>query len=164
MDDSSGAFMVLVDEYSPKADPKNLPKSVRVTRVAENLKEKVKKRWLEVFEQIGLIDEACEVVGITPGTILTWRREDDIFEKDFDYIRRFRLIHLLEDAAFRRAISGKSDLMLIAMLKNLKPEVYDEKTREKPSPPGIQISIVDIDGKILGEATSKPVDVIDVKK
>lgn len=159
---------VLIDDYTDKADPANLPGNVKITRVTENLKEKLKKHWLEVFEQVGLIDESCQAIGVSTGTVLSWRREDPGFAAAFDEVRRFKMIHLLEDAAFRRALSGKSDLMLIAMLKNLKPDVYDEKAREKPAPPGIQISVVDVDGKMLARANSgskvDTIDVIDVEK
>lgn len=129
---------------------------LRRTKVPDSVLPKVKNRFLELFTQCGLIKDAAAAVGVSVATVFSWRAVDADFAENMDIIRRHKLIPLLEDAAFERAMSGKSDMMLVALLKNLKPDIYDEKSREKPPPPALTLRVVDVNGKSLGEAKQGP--------
>lgn len=125
------------------------------TKVPDSLVEKLKSRWLDEFTRLGLVEDACIAIGVKEGTVWKWRREDPKFSNDWDYVRRVLHVPLLEEALMKRALSGKTDIAIIMALKSLKPDLYDEKARAAPVQNGIQISIVDVDGKVLGEAQKK---------
>lgn len=73
-----------------------------------------------------MIGEAIEAAGITRQSLSRWRKTDDEFERRFlDAIETST--ELLEGAAYERAISGKSDLLLMFLMKARKPDIYREK-------------------------------------
>lgn len=116
--------------------------------VESSLLPMLKKQFLKFYEQCGLLDNAAVSCGVNTATVLTWRTEDEDFRKKYDEVKD-NFVTLLEDAMMKRALSGKSDLALMFMLKAMNPEKYDDKARNPPQAPGIAIQITDVGGAKL---------------
>lgn len=150
---------LIFDEYVEKKEIKITNPNLHQTKVESSVKDKVKERFLMFFEQCGLVDEACATIGISPGTAYSWRMEDEQFAEQWDKIRRHKLLPMLEDAMFKRAMERKSDLMLMFLAKSMAPELYDDKLRAaKNESPKMVLQLVDVDGKMLADTG----DIVDV--
>jgi transposase-like protein len=93
----------------------------RTIRTVEN-----RRRFLELVGETGNVRDACRALDLHRTTVYDWRREDADFAAAWD-----EAIALgtegMEDEARNRAING-SDVLLIFMLKALKPDKYRERS------------------------------------
>lgn len=147
------------DEYAKEHNVQVNPK-LHKKSLDDELLPMLKEQFLNFFRQTGSIDEAAESIGVSTAMAIEWRKTDSDFGKSWDAIRENELIPLLEEAAFRRALSGKSDLMLIFLLKSMKPDKYDDRLREPPQQPSIILRVTDLKGNSLIQ--SKKTETIDV--
>lgn len=108
----------------------------------------LKKRFLEVFGEIGIISRAAETVGIDRNTVYYWQEHDEFFAAAFQQADA-RATEVLETEARRRAVEGVttetpvfdrhgellytheetkySDTLLIFLLKARNPGKYRER-------------------------------------
>ena len=84
-------------------------------------------RFLEVFRQTGNVRLATSAAGVSREAPYKRARSDPKFAADWAAARE-DAIDTLEAEARRRALT-KSDLLLIFLLKSLRPEVYRENVR-----------------------------------
>jgi len=120
-----------------------------------------KKRFIEVYSELGHIGKAAEACGIPRRTLYGWRTQDKTFAKawaDAEYASTA----VLEDEAQRRAIEGTekpvyqggklvgtvreySDTLLIFLLKGKNPKYRDNHRVELTGKDGEAISIQTVD-------------------
>src|SRR6516225_11877367 len=109
-----------------------------------------KAAFLLRFEETGRIDLACKQTGIGRRTHHNWLEGDPDYRKQFEQSRK-RIVQLLEDEAYRRAVEGVekpikvgdeiktireySDTLLIFLLKGAAPEKYRERYEHAISGP-----------------------------
>ena len=111
-----------------------------------------KKVFLEKYAELGSITAACKAAGgINTRTIHHWRKGDPDFLKRFEEAKLIA-ITLLEDEAFRRAVTGVqkpvyqggkkvgeiteySDNLLITLLKGALPNKYKSNVAAELSGP-----------------------------
>ncbi len=93
----------------------------RTIRTAVN-----RSRFLEMLGETGNVRDTCRALDLHRPTLYLWRQDDPTFAAAWE-----EAIALgtegLEDEARNRAING-SDILLIFMLKALKPEKYRERS------------------------------------
>ena len=85
----------------------------------------LKQSFLESYETFGTVTAGCKVAKLSRDTVYRWRREDPVFSEAFETAREV-VADDLEQEALRRAHDG-SDLLLIFMLKALRPDKYRER-------------------------------------
>jgi hypothetical protein len=106
-----------------------------------------KNKALDAYRKLGTVVAACQAAGVGRRTWYWWRSEDPAF---------LEAVHEAEDAvadsleqeAIRRAIDG-SDLLLIFMLKSLKPAKFKDRRYTAAKHTGLD-SIVKASGSTLG--------------
>jgi hypothetical protein len=143
--------LVAFDEYA-KQNGVTVTDNLQQKEIVSDLLPMLKKQFLKFYEQCGLLEEAATSCGINTATVLTWRNDDPDFRQKYDEVKD-NFVTLLEDAAMKRALSGKDSLMLMFMLKANNPEKYDDKARNPAQPPQIAIQIVDVGGAKLVDNT-----------
>ncbi len=87
--------------------------------------EELKRRFLEAYERYGTVTSACRIVELSRDSPYRWRQQDPEFNEAFENSRNV-VADDLEQEALRRAHDG-SDLLLIFMLKALRPDKYRER-------------------------------------
>ncbi len=85
----------------------------------------LKQSFLKAYERYGTVTAAAKAVELSRDTVYRWRREDSAFAEAFENARE-AVADLLETECLRRAYAG-SDLLLIFLLKGLKPEKFRER-------------------------------------
>jgi hypothetical protein len=83
-------------------------------------------RFLETLGTSGNVSDTCRTLDLHRASIYDWRRDDAEFAAAWDEAVALGA-EGLEDEARNRAING-SDILLIFMLKALKPEKYRERS------------------------------------
>lgn len=122
-----------------------------------------KRRFLELFAKIGTVTHAAEGSGISRQSVWIWKKEDEAFARAMAGAEEQR-IDALEKRAFQRAEEG-SDVMLIFLLKSLRPKRYREQVTHQHSGEVVSrfdLSNIDTDEirtlrGILSKASSKPI-------
>lgn len=93
----------------------------------------IKKAWEDKFIQLytktGNVSLSAKGCGIHRNTVYARREASPDFAKAMDGARE-EAIEALEYEAWKRAKS-KSDVLLIFLLKSLKPDMYRETTRQE---------------------------------
>jgi hypothetical protein len=84
-----------------------------------------KKAFLAAFAQQGNVKGACEAAGIARCTHYAWLESDPDYKRAFNDAKE-DAADALEAEARRRAFAG-SDLLLIFLLKGLRPEKYRDR-------------------------------------
>ena len=102
------------------------------------------KAFLAAFRETGNVRLACEVAGVGRTSHYRWREENPAYREAFDLARQ-DATDVLEAEAHRRAVEGieepvgwykgvaggtvrrYSDVLLIFLLKSLRPERYRER-------------------------------------
>ena len=97
---------------------------------------RLKERFLEAYEKYGTVTSACRVVELSRDTPYRWRQQDSEFDEAFENSRNV-VADGLEAECIRRAHEG-SDLLLIFLLKGLKPERYQERRNVNLATPAVQ--------------------------
>ena len=114
-----------------------------------------KKLFLAKFAELGNISQACRAMGgLTIRTVYHWKRNDPDFAKLFEEAKEISII-LLEDEAFRRAVTGVrkpvyqggkkvgeiteySDTLLAILLRGALPNKYKTNVSTELSGPNGQ--------------------------
>jgi len=108
-----------------------------------------RKAFLATLAQCGNVREACEAAGIQPMSAYRNRRSDSEFASEWDDALN-EAADILEKEAWRRACEGVeepvfykgevcgrarkySDLLLMFMLKGIRPEKYRERVYVSPA-------------------------------
>jgi hypothetical protein len=87
-----------------------------------------KRQFLENLSAGVTVCEAADAVKVSRATMYRWRQEDEQFALAWADVEEAGT-QKLEAEAVRRAIEGKSDVLLIFLLKARRPEVYRENVR-----------------------------------
>ena len=92
----------------------------------------LKKEFLEkFFGLVGNVKKTCEAVGISRMTYYRWRREDEYFEKESDYIKDAARQSIIDDAedGLREGVEAGNMTAIIFTLKTIgKERGYIERT------------------------------------
>jgi transposase-like protein len=86
-----------------------------------------KAKFLSVLANGGSVTLAARAIGVARNNVYAWRNKDEQFKADWDDAVE-QGTDMLEDAAVERAIKGKSDTMIIFLLKSRRKEKYAERT------------------------------------
>lgn len=90
-----------------------------------NTTAKKKERFLKAFENCGIVLVGAKAAGVCRQTIYHWRDIDPKFARAFDEASENAADHL-EAVAMERARAA-SDVLLIFLLKGMRPEKYRER-------------------------------------
>lgn len=101
-------------------------------------KEQWKAAFLKRLSETGNVTEAAEYVSVERSNVYKERYRDPTFAVAWDEAKRLG-VESLEDEAIKRAIEGKSDTLLIFLLKAAKPEKYRENYRVQIEPPSAPV-------------------------
>ena len=82
--------------------------------------------FLEWLRNSGNVRASCQASGVPRSTIYHWRNKFVTFRKLWDEAMD-DACDILQAEAWKRAIDGESDRLLIFLLKAHKPEVYSER-------------------------------------
>lgn len=96
------------------------------TKSTEQVEHQKKGAALKAYVEFGTVTAACRAVGIGRTTWYYWRTHD----KEFDIAVREaeeEVADDLEQEAIKRAKEGKSDTLMIFLLKGLRPERYKDR-------------------------------------
>lgn len=92
----------------------------------------LKKEFLEkFFDFVGNVKKTCEAVGISRMTYYRWRREDEYFEKESNYIKDAARQSIIDDAedGLREGVEAGNMTAIIFTLKTIgKERGYIERT------------------------------------
>ena len=123
-----------------------------------------KSKAIEIYAETCSVTGACSGVGIARSTWYTWLKEDEDFAEEVNKARE-HVANVLEQEAVKRALA-KSDLLIIFLLKGLKPDVYHDRVsseithNNKVSDPGR----VKIDDKTLDKLIAAAEDLRKARK
>jgi len=81
------------------------------------------RAFLAAYSESGIIKLAAQAAGVDRSSHYDWKAQDAEYAEAFDLARQFAA-DALEDTARERAMTGKSDQMLMFLLRRLKPECY----------------------------------------
>ena len=104
--------------------------SLHVTKTAPVLRAHLKADVIRLFQQCGSLEEVCETLLLSPGTITAWRIEDPAFGKAIDMAKSEGVLSVLEERALRVAL-GKETMsaaqlsMLQFLLKSYGRDRFD---------------------------------------
>jgi hypothetical protein len=93
-----------------------------------------KAEFIEALRETGNVTKASESLLVAPKTFYAYRKSDPDFAAAWDSAYadgQQRLADDLEHEAITRATSGKSDTLLIFLLKGLKPDKYRERYEQR---------------------------------
>lgn len=93
------------------------------------------QRFLKALRDVPSVANACRKSGVSYPRAYALRAEDSEFRNQWDEAVKAG-VGALEDAAWRRAKSGKSDTLAIFLLKAHDPERYREKQSLALTGPG----------------------------
>ncbi len=85
--------------------------------------------WHDVFLAVlrgsGNIRQSCEKAGIARSIAYKWKKQDKIFADKWEDAKEDACDMLKEEA--RKRAMDKSDVLLMFLLKSLKPDIYRER-------------------------------------
>jgi len=87
--------------------------------------KRTRRSVIAAYSELGRVDLACQKAGVPKSLHYRWLHLDPTYKAEFEAARE-RMVGMLEDEAFRRAIDG-SDKMLEILLKANAPEKYRER-------------------------------------
>lgn len=76
----------------------------------------------------GVVTAAAKAAKIDRRTVYNWLDSDPDFAEALEQAKE-SVIDMLEQEAIKRATTGKSDTLLIFLLKGMKPEKYSDRIR-----------------------------------
>jgi hypothetical protein len=103
-------------------------------------KDYKKKQFLEAFAKLKTIWAAAKSVNIDRQRVYNWRKTDPEFEAAYQ-VADCEATERLETVAHARAESGKSDQLLIFLLKARDPEKYKERIQHDLDPKVMDILV-----------------------
>jgi transposase-like protein len=83
--------------------------------------------FLATLAKTGNVTLSAEAAGVGRETVYRWRRDSEDFAGAWDEANTLGT-DALEDEAVTRAVAGKSDTLLIFMLKARRPEKFKERS------------------------------------
>jgi hypothetical protein len=101
--------------------------------VVANLTELTAKKRAAFCERLAngfSVTEGAKAIGVERATVYLWRKKEPEFAAQWEAALDKGTEHL-EDEAVKRATEGKSDTLLIFLLKARRPNVYREKYEHK---------------------------------
>ena len=120
------AEIVAKREGKPSAESSQvMPDSAPTNPTPE--KRTTKQRFLEAFSTDGTVTGSAKAAGIARCTVYDWRESDPVFAQAFEDAKEAG-VESLEREARRRAM-GRSDVLLIFLLKAARPDVYAERVK-----------------------------------
>ncbi len=108
----------------PKLTPTRREKRVVQERIALN-----KERMLKCLRAGTSVADACDTIGVTLRQHYGWRDVDEEYRRACSDVMEVGT-QRLESEAYRRATEGKSDTMLIFLLKARRPDVYRDRYQQ----------------------------------
>ena len=81
------------------------------------------QRFLAAYQRFGTLTLGCRAAGIDPATYYRWRSDDAEFAEAVRMADQ-RVRDTLEAEAQRRALAGRSDALLMCLLRAHDPERY----------------------------------------
>lgn len=121
-------------------------KSLRELSQYVQFTPELKDKFLEQLREVPNVTRACRVLGLTRRLVYNHRRDDEEFATAWDEALE-QGVENLEAIALERA-ADKSDILLMFMLKGVRPdkyrERYDHTTNGQPLPAAQQISVVEV--------------------
>lgn len=104
-----------------------------------------KAKWLEAFDRLGTVFQACKETGVGRSTVYEWRQKDEGFAVAWADVEE-ATTERMEREAYRRSVEGVqreiyhqgqvvgeerqfSDTLLIFMLKARRPEKYRDNIK-----------------------------------
>ena len=106
------------------------------------------ERFLAKMRDSGNVRLSCQAAGIPRTTVYRWRDKWSTFAAEWDEAKE-DACDILEGEAWKRAVQGQSDRLLMFLLKAHRREVYGDIVRQELSGPGggaVQIVGLDPDG------------------
>ena len=85
--------------------------------------------WLKAYAETGNVGRACSYVKVNRDTAYNHRKLFPEFARQWDELRELHTDEI-EQVAVERALSSKSDTMLIFLLKSRRPEIYRETVNQ----------------------------------
>jgi hypothetical protein len=83
-------------------------------------------RFLKKLRECGNVRQACEAAGIPRRTVYNWRNEWVTFANEWDEALE-DACDILEGEAWKRAVKGRSDRLLMFLLKAYRPEKFKDR-------------------------------------
>lgn len=102
-----------------------------------------KEEFLNELRKFPNVSKACRDVSVSRNTVYAHKKEDAEFSLLWDEALE-EAIDAIEEEALNRATTGKSDTLLIFMLKALRPDKFKERSETKQVHDG-SIKVVYID-------------------
>lgn len=103
--------------------------------------------FLERMRTSGNVYLSCKAAGVPRRTVYNWRKKWSTFADEWDEAKD-DAVDRLDAEAWKRAVDGQSDRLLMFLLKAHKPEVYNPINRQEISGAGggaIEIGVKDWD-------------------
>lgn len=105
------------------------------------LHSKKQERFLREFSRIANVKRACEAAGIARQTHYDWLKDDPTYAQRFEAATMLTG-SIVEEKAFELALEGENHVVLLALLKRLKPSEYrDRASFEHTGKDGAPISM-----------------------
>ncbi len=106
-------------------------------------KQKIFSNFLKLFRATGLFHKSANAAGIKPENLRKWMEDDKEMEAQFEEVLDL-FIEDLEDVAIGKAEAGKSDHVLLALLKAYKPDKYNPSNKVTLSgdPKGVPVQVM----------------------
>ena len=104
-----------------------------------------KRAFLLAYMQTGVVTAAAKAAKIDRRTVYNWLDSDPDFAEAMEQAKE-AVVDMLEHEAIKRATTGKSDTLLIFLLKGMKPEKYSDRLRAEIEHSGginVEIAIPD---------------------
>lgn len=107
--------------------------------------DRAREIFLKTLTATCNVTRSAKRAGMGRSAVYDWRQDDDDFARAWDEAIE-AAADRLEQVAFRRATTGKSDRMLEILLKGHRPKYRDKQLigsdPDNPLPPGFQVNLV----------------------
>lgn len=100
-----------------------------MARTTEADRKRRMKKFLRHFARVGTIYHACKKAGINRTVVHHWMRVYPEFREKLIAAKEAS-IERLETSVYQKAVSGKSDLLAIFLLKSMRPAVYRDNYKQ----------------------------------
>jgi len=121
-------------------------------KLEEKRVKKIKEVFLKSLTEGATFTKACEGAGINRSTIWRWRREDEAFDDEINFVIDAR-VQEVEDALFLNATEKNNVTAQIFWLKNRAKEKWSDRFEHSEELKG-EITMTDARQKILNRINS----------
>ena len=94
--------------------------------ILNEIEHVAKRTFLVYYSKCGVIGEACRLTPCSRTSVWNWENEDAVFASA-KRVAYQNAIDSAETYAWNRALSGKSDTLLIFLMKGARPEKYNDR-------------------------------------